>query len=169
MSLYLDPEEARTRPGLKLALTVGVLLYAMSSGLTLTLCAFLATMTNLILFLLIGRWDEGGLKSKLRILLEGVELGTRRVATLVPLLVCAQITLSLIALSGIGIKLSELILSVGSGHGLLLGAALALVVSMVLGMGMPTTAACPEFSYVPTEDAPAIARLLEAPKSKAKK
>ncbi|MCG8543008.1 MAG: TRAP transporter fused permease subunit [Alphaproteobacteria bacterium] len=129
------------RDSVPLALTIGVLLFAMSSGLTLTLCAFLATMTNIVLFLLIGRTDGGGLKSKLKTLLDGAELGTRRVATLVPLLICAQITLSLVALSGIGIKLSELILSVGSGHGLLFGALLALVVSMVLGMGMPTTAA----------------------------
>lgn len=129
------------RDSIPLVLTIGVLLYTMSSGSTLTFCAFLATTTNIVLFLLIGRSNAGGLKAKFEMLLEGMELGTRRVATLVPLLICAQITLSLVALSGIGIKMSELILSVGSGEGLLLGAILALFVSMVLGMGMPTTAA----------------------------
>jgi TRAP-type uncharacterized transport system fused permease subunit len=113
----------------------------MFKGYSLTLSAFMATMTNIVMYLLIGDSEDGTLKSKLLVLLDGVKLGTRRVVTLVPLLVCAQITLSLIALSGIGIKLSELILSAGSEYSLLLGAILALAVSMVLGMGMPTTAA----------------------------
>ena len=61
-----------------------------------------------------------------------------RGATLVPPLVCAQIILSLIGLTGIGIKLSELILSTGAGQWRFLASLLAMLVSIVLGMGMPT-------------------------------
>lgn len=129
------------RQSVPLACTIGVLLTAMFQGYTLTLSAFMATMTNIVMYMLIGDSAEAMLKSKLLVLVDGVKLAMRRVVTLVPLLVCAQISLSLIALSGIGIKLSELILSVGGNYSLLLGAILALVVSMVMGMGMPTTAA----------------------------
>ncbi len=124
-----------------LAVTITVLLVGMFSGQTLTLAAFYAILTNLAFYLVLGRTGEEGWKEKLLVLLDGARLGTRRVATLVPLLVCAQVTLSLITFTGFGIKLSELILSVGLGHGMLIASFLTLVVSMVLGMGMPTTAA----------------------------
>jgi TRAP transporter 4TM/12TM fusion protein len=134
-------EVLRVRKVAPLAVTITVLLVGMFSGQTLTLAAFYAIMTNLAFYLAIGRTGTETWTEKFRCLLEGARLGTERVATLVPLLVCAQITLSLITFSGFGIKLSELILSVGLGHGLLIASFLTLVVSMVLGMGMPTTAA----------------------------
>jgi TRAP-type uncharacterized transport system fused permease subunit len=58
----------------------------------------------------------------------------------VPLLVCANIIISLINITGIGVKLSEFILAV-SGQNTFLALVMAAVVTLILGMGVPTTAA----------------------------
>jgi len=134
-------EAIRWQDATTLGVTVGVLLAGMFSGITLTLAAVRAVGVNLVLYLVIGRSQRETLAGKLRNLLFATADAARSVATLVPLLVCAQVILSLIGLTGIGIKLSELILSTGAEQGLFLASLLALVVSIVLGMGMPTTAA----------------------------
>lgn len=132
----LDPRQA-----VPLLVTVVVLLASMAAGHALVLSAFLAITTNVALYLVFGRAAGETIRQKLASLRGGIETGARHVCSLVPLLVCAQIILSLISLTGIGIKLSELILSVGEGHGLLAASILTFAVSMILGMGMPTTAA----------------------------
>ncbi|MCC7427380.1 MAG: TRAP transporter fused permease subunit [Alphaproteobacteria bacterium] len=134
-------EALRWRDATALSVTVGVLLYGMFSGITLTLAAAYAIGTNILLYLVIGRSEPEPLAGKLRNLLFATADAARSVATLVPLLVCAQVILSLIGLTGIGIKLSELILSTGTNQGLFMASLLAMLVSIVLGMGMPTTAA----------------------------
>ena len=56
------------------------------------------------------------------------------------LLVCAQIIIAMISLTGLGIKLSDMLISASGGH-LFLALLLAAAVSLILGMGIPTTAA----------------------------
>lgn len=124
-----------------LGLTVGVLLLSLFRGNTPVLAAFYAIATNVVLYLLSGDWRPAALRMRLGTLLEGAVAGARAIYTLVPLLVCAQITLSLISLTGIGVKLSQLIIGVGDDGGLLLGSLLAALVALIMGMGMPTTAA----------------------------
>jgi TRAP-type uncharacterized transport system fused permease subunit len=58
----------------------------------------------------------------------------------VPLLVCANIIISLINITGIGVKLSEFILAI-AGDNTFLALVLAAIVTLILGMGVPTTAA----------------------------
>jgi len=58
----------------------------------------------------------------------------------VSLLVCAQITIAMISLTGFGIKLSDALISVSGNH-VWLALILAAMVSLILGMGIPTTAA----------------------------
>ncbi len=129
------------REAFPLAATILVMAGAMFTGRSAGLAAFLAIVTNISLYMLLGPWDKAAVLDRLRRLLEGAKMGARNVISLVSLLVCAQIILSLIGFTGIGIKLSELILGVGSSQGMALTVMLVMLVALVLGMGMPTTAA----------------------------
>jgi TRAP transporter 4TM/12TM fusion protein len=124
-----------------LALTIGVMLTSMFSGNTPTLAAFYGICTNLVLFLVIGSFKWTALRERLLRIAEGVRLARNGIVTIIALLVSAQIALALIGLTGIGIKLSEQIIAVGVHGGLFVSLLLALIVALILGMGMPTTAA----------------------------
>lgn len=129
------------REAFPLAATILVMAGAMFTGRSAGLAAFLAIVTNVSLYMLLGPWDRSAVKERLRRLLEGARMGALNVVSLVSLLVCAQIILSLIGFTGIGIKLSELILGVGGSQGTFVTVFLVMIVAIVLGMGMPTTAA----------------------------
>jgi TRAP transporter 4TM/12TM fusion protein len=124
-----------------LLLTLGITIGTMFTGYTPEYAAFLGICTNIGLYLIMGGVERVNFFERLRSLLKGMEMATMSIGKIMPLLVAAQIVLSLIGLSGVGIKLSETIVSVGADGGLLVGAVLAAIVALVLGMGMPTTAA----------------------------
>lgn len=124
-----------------IGVTSAVILVSLFAGNTPTLAAFYGICTNIFLFFCQGKFDKAALKEKLKTLAEGARLAARGIIAVLPLLVCAQIALSLVGLTGIGVKLSEQIISVGDGFGMLPGLCLTLVVALVLGMGIPTTAA----------------------------
>ncbi len=124
-----------------LVLTILVFLVSMFSGNTPELAAFYGICANLTLFLSSSSFNWDDLKSRLKKLAEGVRIARNGIVTIVALLISAQIALSLIGMTGIGIKLSEQIVSVGADAGLFVGLCLTLMVAMILGMGMPTTAA----------------------------
>jgi TRAP transporter 4TM/12TM fusion protein len=120
--------------------TIVVLLVSLFMGHTPTKAAFWAIIVNIFLFLVLGAWDWPSLKTRLGALIEGVERAGRGMVTVVSLLVCAQIIIAMISLTGMGIKLSDMLISASGGH-LFLALVLAAVVSLILGMGIPTTAA----------------------------
>ena len=120
--------------------TVIVLLVSMLMGHTPTLAAFLAIATNVGLYLFVNPMSGSQFLKRCGILMKGVEKAGRGMVTVVSLLICAQVTISMISLSGLGIKMSEMIIGASAGH-LFLALVLAAVVSLILGMGMPTTAA----------------------------
>lgn len=124
-----------------LAATLTVTIAAMFTGRTPTLAAFYGIVTNVALYLALGGFDVAEQKRRLKALLDGALMAARSLVSILALLVCAQITLSLIGFTGIGIKLSEGIMSMEASGGLFLGAFFALIVALILGMGMPTTAA----------------------------
>lgn len=124
-----------------LVVTITVMMVSMFAGNTPALAAFYGICTNVVLYMFAGPFTRSGLLEKLSRLAMGVRLASTGIVTIIALLVSAQIALSLIGLSGVGIKLSEQIITVGAGGGMLLSLVLALIVALVLGMGMPTTAA----------------------------
>ena len=121
-------------------MTVAVLLTSLFMGHTPTKAAFWAIVVNIFLFLVLGKWDGQSLKSRLSTMVVGIERAGRGMVTVVSLLVCAQIIIAMISLTGLGIKLSDMLISASGGH-LFLALLLAAVVSLILGMGIPTTAA----------------------------
>lgn len=72
--------------------------------------------------------------------LEALNLAARDTVQLVAVCACAGIIVGVIALTGIGGRFSELILGI-AGASQLLAMLFAAIVALVLGMGMPTTAA----------------------------
>lgn len=72
--------------------------------------------------------------------LEALNLAARDTVQLVAVCACAGIIVGVIALTGIGGRFSELILGI-AGASQLIAMLFAAVVALVLGMGMPTTAA----------------------------
>ncbi len=121
-------------------ITIVVLLVSLFMGHTPTKAAFLAIMVNVVLFTFFQRMTWKDFVPRLRALLIGVERAGRGMVTVVSLLVCAQITISMISLTGFGIKLSDALIGVSGNH-VWLALVLAACVSLILGMGIPTTAA----------------------------
>ena len=128
------------REAVPLLATVLVLVVSLFSGRSAALAAFNAIAVNVTLFLFMGSWKPAAWGRGAKAILEGAKSGAANTISLVSLLVCAQIILSLIGLTGIGIKVSETIIYVGASSGLLPLALLTMAVALVLGMGMPTTA-----------------------------
>lgn len=120
--------------------TLAVLLGALFMGFSPARAAFVAVITNLGLFLFVNPLNKEDFIERCRKVYAGIESAGRAMITVVCLLICAQIAIAVISLTGIGIKMSQLIIGVGAGH-LLLSLILAAVVSLILGMGIPTTAA----------------------------
>lgn len=72
--------------------------------------------------------------------LEGLNLAARDTIQLVAVCACAGIIVGVVALTGIGGRFSEMILGI-AGASQLLAMIFAALVALILGMGMPTTAA----------------------------
>ncbi|WP_156289619.1 TRAP transporter permease [Oceanobacillus salinisoli] len=77
-----------------------------------------------------------GLKS----ILEAFELGMKNAIQLIAIVACAGIIVGVIALTGIGQRFSSLLLSIADNN-MLIALIFAMAISIILGMGMPTTAA----------------------------
>ena len=107
----------------------------------------------MVSYLVLG--NEEALAHRLRILVDGLVLAGRGLVTVAILIACSQIILAMIAGTGVGVKFSALIISLGQEH-LLLSLLLAMGIAMVLGMGLPTSAA---YILAAAVVAPALVRL----------
>jgi TRAP transporter 4TM/12TM fusion protein len=118
---------------------IAILLAMLLQGYTPETSAFWAIAIAVVLYLLsVGHFR--GVRERIGRLLKGMEDAGRSMIKVVPLLVCANIIISLINITGIGVKLSEFIIAI-AGEQQFLALLLAAVVTLILGMGVPTTAA----------------------------
>jgi len=116
-----------------------VLLGLLLQGYTPETSAFWAIGAAVILYLFSTfKAEEMGMRWWR--LIKGMEDAGRSLIKVVPLLVCANIIISLINVTGIGVKMSEFIIAV-AGENNFLALILAAAVTLILGMGVPTTAA----------------------------
>lgn len=122
-----------------LLLPVAILIYFLLAGYTIWRAGFWACMMAFVVYLL-KDFSLAGMKQRLVRIEESMEKGAMSLVSLVPLLVCASIVVSLLNTTGLGIKLSVAIMGI-AGTNVILALVLAAVVTIVLGMGMPTTAA----------------------------
>ncbi|MCX8034536.1 MAG: TRAP transporter large permease subunit, partial [Thermodesulfovibrio sp.] len=119
--------------------TLGVLLFMFFPA---QICAAWAIVVSIVFFTFFG----GSLKAKeilSRIksiwggLFEGI---VKALAWLMIMMACVQIAVSLISLTGFGVKVSEVIIEI-SGYNVYLALIATMLTAIILGMGMTTTAA----------------------------
>lgn len=72
--------------------------------------------------------------------LEAFELGMKNALQLIAIVACAGIIVGVIALTGVGQRFSTMLLNVADNN-MLIALLFAMLLSIILGMGMPTTAA----------------------------
>jgi len=111
-----------------------VLLYALFAGYSVIRCGTLAMATAAVVSWLTPH------RMGIRQLLFALEMGARMVLQLVAVCAAAGIIVGVIALTGIGSRFSALLLGLAD-KSQLLALVFAMCVSIILGMGMPTTAA----------------------------
>lgn len=75
-----------------------------------------------------------------RAVLEALHLGAKGTIQLIAVCACAGVIVGVIGLTGIGLRFSSMILAI-AGENQLLALFFAMIIAIILGMGMPTTAA----------------------------
>lgn len=116
-----------------------MLLVWMVGGYTPQYAAFWATLVVLPLAFITADWKVD-LKAALPQLKAAAVSGARQAAVIAAISASAQVIISVISMTGLGVKISTLILSVSQGN-LFLTLVLIALTSIVLGMQVPTTAA----------------------------
>jgi len=116
-----------------------ILLGFLVRGYTPETSAFWAMVAALVLYTF-STFDISEMGMRWRRIFKGMEDAGRSMIKVVPLLVCANIIISLINITGIGVKMSEFIIAL-AGENEFTALILAAGVTLILGMGVPTTAA----------------------------
>lgn len=127
-----------------IAVPIVVFLFFLAGGYTVTTAAFYSTILGFITAILVVSFSKKNfslLPSKSSKLFYDVSIsGSVSILNMASLLAGSQIVITLISLTGFGVKLSDLIVSMGQSN-LFLSLILSMVVCIILGMGLPTTAA----------------------------
>ncbi|MFQ3789027.1 TRAP transporter permease [Halomonas sp. A29] len=145
--LGLNPIPKSERPTLReglfnietLVIPLAVLIALLVMRYTPTTAAVAAYFTALLLYLLSWR-SPGTFVERLKSLPAALEAGAMTAAMIAVIIGSVAIIASVISLTGLGLKVSSVILVV-SGGDVLVTLLLAMVVAIILGMGLPTVAA----------------------------
>ncbi len=116
-----------------------VLIVWMTFQYTPQYAAFWATVSTLLLAFLNEDWKPD-LPSVLPRIGKAVRTGARQAALIASITASAQIIIAVIAMTGLGVKISSSVLSVSQGN-LFVSLLLIALTSIILGMEVPTTAA----------------------------
>jgi len=112
-----------------------VLVWALVAGYSAFRAGSLGILSAIVVSWLHARGRVGPRRA-----LEGLALAARDCVQLVAVCACAGIIVGVVALTGIGGRFSELLLAL-AGQSQLVAMVFAALIALVLGMGMPTTAA----------------------------
>lgn len=116
----------------------------LARGYSVINSAFYSTCTSLLITFVVRAITQknpvDSLKKTGSIVAGSTMSGAISILDMAALLAGAQITVSMISLTGFGVKLSDLIIGIGQNN-LFLCLFLTMVVCILLGMGLPTTAA----------------------------
>lgn len=134
-------EVFRIRESLCLFIPLGVLTYLLVTFAPAQVAAGWALVWVTILYTFFGgSFSWTSIKDRISRLAHGYNSGLASLAMLIAMVTCIQVAIVCISLTGIGVKISNLIIDLGSDMAFL-SLFLAAVVSIILGMGMPSTAA----------------------------
>lgn len=106
---------------------------------TPTTCAFWSFIIALLLFLISQR-NRKELWEALKKVVKALEAGAHTAAFVASMAAVVQFVVAVVGITGLGVKFSAIIISL-SGQSLLIALALGMVVTIILGMGVPTVAA----------------------------
>ena len=124
---------------LPLMVPVGVLLYFMLTGYTAETSCFWSTLSASILYVMTrGSWR--GVKTAASELLETLESAGHSLIMIACLCTAASAIVGIVNATGVGVKFSELVLSFSKGY-TFPALVITMIVALILGMGVPTTAA----------------------------
>jgi len=120
---------------------VGALIFAFSTGYTVQFGAYWASILAiaLTLFMVETRGVGRRLAVVVKITLKSMEAAGKSIAEIAVLLASAQIVVSMLGLTGLAVKFSDLLVSIGQQN-MVATLVLAMVVLIILGMGIPPTA-----------------------------
>ncbi len=133
----LDPREI-----LNTIIPIGILIYLLVRYLPPQTCAGWSLVSSLFIFLFLG----GSLRpaevlKRIRISLQAFfNAANRALVMLIVMMSCVQVIVSLINATGLGVKISEFIVNL-AGDNSFLALIAVMIVAIILGMGMSTTAA----------------------------
>ena len=116
---------------------IGVLMLYFFAGYTPVSCAMRALGAAVLLYL--GVAPKEFLK-RTKVLFDGLAEASKDMLSVIALIACAQILLAMIGLTGVGVKFTNIIISIG-GSNIILAGICAMLGTMLLGMGLPTVAA----------------------------
>ncbi|MBS4029919.1 MAG: TRAP transporter permease [Clostridiales bacterium] len=100
-------------------------------------------------------WVRKETRMDINKILQALEMGARNSLTVVTACACAGLVIGIVSLTGIGLRLSTIVIELSGGH-LLPALILAMFGSIILGMGLPTTAA---YIIMATLGAPALIKI----------
>jgi TRAP transporter 4TM/12TM fusion protein len=118
---------------------VTILVYLMMTGYDPTTSVLWATAASVALYLVTVR-SFIGLKERAWNIVLALEAGGKSIVLIASLCACAQIVIGMANLSGLGIKMTEMVLGLSMGVEFL-ALFFTMIVCLILGMGLPTTAA----------------------------
>ena len=136
----LEGEEMRSlrkigREGWWIPIPFVILVYLLFAGYSPARSAGLGLLSLTICVLLVKGPSTG-----FRMLIEGLAVGARSTAALMMAAATAGIVIAMIYVSGLGFRFTYIVLQLG-GDSLLISLALIALITMILGMGLPITAA----------------------------
>lgn len=118
---------------------VGVLIYFLSIGRSPSLSIFYAIIASAAIYLLLPRREQS-FRMKGKKMIYALDQGGRAVVMVACLCACAQMIIGLLSVTGLGIKISEMVFTLSRGN-VFIALILTMLVALILGMGIPTTAA----------------------------
>lgn len=139
------------RQSIKLIVPLAVLLILL---LGFNSTPMMAAIWSIVSIIVLGIFDKKD-KMTLKKLIHGFVATTRSMPQVVAACACSGIVTGVFALTGLGLKLSHFIVNLG-GNNIVLSLLLSMLICVVLGMGLPTTA-----SYIicATAIAPALIQI----------
>ncbi len=128
---------------------IAILIWAFVTGYSIFLAAALGMLLCVVVSWFNGirydkshgfRWQRGDDVMGGRAVLEALEMGARDCLQLVAVCAAAGVIVGVIALTGVGGRFAQIMQGI-AGHNQLLAMVFTMVIVVVIGMGMPTTAA----------------------------
>ncbi len=116
-----------------------ILIILLAKMYTPTTCAFWAFVSALILYLFSQR-NRTEIKIALQKVMKSLESGAHTAAFVASMAGVVQFVVAVVGITGLAVKFSSIIIAL-SGQSLLIALMLGMVVTMILGMGVPTVAA----------------------------